>query len=94
MRGPSSLVTGTALEPDRLQFASFARFDLKLFGGAAQVFGPNPVTRGLRLTVAIDNVLGKRPLVSNLAGVTPLGYQPIYRDPLGRLVSVELRKVF
>jgi iron complex outermembrane receptor protein len=46
------------------------------------------------VTVTVDNLLGKRQQVSNLAGITPLGYQPIYRDPLGRLVSVELRKVF
>lgn len=93
-RGPSTLVTGTALAPDRLQFDSFTRFDLKLFADAAQVFGASPATRGLRMTLAVDNLLDKRQQVSNLAGVTPLGYQPIYRDPLGRLVSIELRKLF
>lgn len=93
-RGPSSLVTGTALAPDRLQFDPFTRFDLKLFADAAQLFGPSPLTRGLRVTVAADNLLGSRQQVRNGAGITPLGYQPIYRDPLGRLISVEVRKVF
>ena len=93
-RGPSTLVTGTALVPDRLQFDSFTRFDLRMLADAAQLFGANPVTRGLRVTVTVDNLLGKRQQVSNLAGITPQGYQPIYRDPLGRLVSVELRRVF
>jgi hypothetical protein len=32
--------------------------------------------------------------VTNLAGATPLRYQPGYRDPLGRTVEIEFRKQF
>ena len=93
-RGPSLLATGTALAPDRLRFAPFVKFDLKLYADAAQLLGPSPLTRGLRLSVSVENVTNSRQGIANLAGLVPQGYQPIYRDPLGRIVSVELRKVF
>ncbi|MFM5950927.1 MAG: hypothetical protein ACKOPM_17135 [Novosphingobium sp.] len=92
--GPSYLASGTAAAPDRLTFAPYARFDLKLFADLAQLFGTSPFTKGTRVTVGIDNVGNVRQVVRNTAGATPLGYQSVYRDPLGRLVSIELRKVF
>lgn len=93
-RGPSYLASGTAAAPDLLRFDPFLRIDFKLFADTAQLFGPSPLTRGLRITVAVDNLTNRRQAVRNQAGTTPLGYQPFFRDPLGRTVSIELRKVF
>ena len=92
--GPSYLVTGTATAPDRLTFAPYAKIDLKVFADLAQVFGPSAFTNGTRLTLSFDNLGNSRQAVRDQAGFTPLGYQSVYRDPLGRLISIELRKVF
>jgi hypothetical protein len=93
-RGPSYLASGTAATPDLLRFDPFFRIDLKLFADTAQLLGPSPLTRGLRITVSVDNLTNRRQAIRNQAGTTPLGYQPYFRDPLGRTVAVELRKVF
>jgi iron complex outermembrane recepter protein len=92
--GPSYLATGTPTAPDRLTFAPYARFDLKVFADLAQLFGRSVLTKGARVTVGIENVGNTRQQVRNQAGITPLGYQSVYRDPLGRMVTIELRKVF
>jgi iron complex outermembrane receptor protein len=42
----------------------------------------------------VENVTGHRQRVTDSAGLTPLRYQPAYRDPVGRTFEVELRKVF
>ncbi len=93
-RGPSYLATGTAAAPDRLTFAPYARFDVKLFADLAQLFGTSVLTKGARVTIGIENIGNTRQQVRNQAGITPLGYQSIYRDPFGRMVTIELRKVF
>lgn len=93
-RGPSYLAAGTSTAPDRLRFAPFTRFDLKAYADAGQIFGPGPFTKGLKITVSIDNLTNQRQETRNGAGITPLSYQPYFRDPLGRTVSIELRKAF
>jgi hypothetical protein len=89
--GPSYLVTSAT---DRLTFAPYAKFDLKVFADLAQVFGPSTFTKGARITLSFENLANSRQSVRDQAGFTPLGYQSVYRDPLGRLISIELRKVF
>ena len=93
-KGPSYIASGTAIAPDLLTFAPSARFDLKVFTDLARLFGTSPLTKGARITIAVENIGNSRQTVRNQAGTTPLGYQSIYRDPLGRMVSIELRKVF
>jgi hypothetical protein len=93
-KGPSFLAIGTATTPDKLIFSSYARFDVKLFADLAQLFGTSPLTKGTRITVGVENIGNTRQAVRNQAGVTPLSYQSVYRDPLGRMVTIELRKVF
>ena len=60
----------------------------------ARPLGTSPLTNGARITIGVENIGNSRQTVRNQAGTTPLGYQSIYRDPLGRMVSIELRKVF
>jgi iron complex outermembrane receptor protein len=40
------------------------------------------------------NLTNARQRVRDSFGHNPLQYQPDYRDPLGRTIEVELRKVF
>jgi iron complex outermembrane recepter protein len=93
-KGPSYLAIGTASAPDRLTFAPYARFDVKIFADLAQLFGTSTLTKGARITVGVENVGNTRQQVRNQAGITPLSYQSVYRDPIGRLVTIELRKAF
>ena len=51
-------------------------------------------SRGLRLWVGVVNVLDSQQRVTNRLGQTPLSYQPYLLDPLGRTVTVTLRKAF
>ncbi|MFM5893069.1 MAG: hypothetical protein ACKOQM_01370, partial [Novosphingobium sp.] len=93
-RGPSYLVTGTTAAPDRLTFAPYGKLDVKVFADLAQLFGTSPVTKGARVTIGVENLTNSRQQVRNQAGITPIGYQSVYRDPIGRLVTIELRKAF
>jgi iron complex outermembrane recepter protein len=53
-----------------------------------------PWVRGLRVVLAIDNLLNSRPDVRASNGITPIRYQPSYLEPLGRSVRITLRKIF
>ena len=50
--------------------------------------------RGVRINIALLNVTGVRESVRDRFGVTPLSYQPGYRDPVGRRFEISLRKTF
>lgn len=47
-----------------------------------------------RLSLSVTNLTDQRQRVADLAGATPLSYQAAYRDPVGRTIGIELRKVF
>ncbi len=50
--------------------------------------------KGTRLSLSIANLTNARERVVDRFGVTPLSYQPGYRDPIGRSLEIELRKKF
>ncbi|MCA1653428.1 MAG: TonB-dependent receptor [Sphingomonadales bacterium] len=80
-----------------LTFSSFATVDINLFANLADRFGGEKAPRwlkGTRASLGITNLFNRRPEVRDEAGLTPLSYQPAYLDPLGRLLSFSLRKVF
>ena len=80
-----------------LSFGSLATFNLRLFadlGAQERLVRDRPVLRGVRVSVAFDNLFDSRLRVRDAAGLTPLGYQPDLLDPLGRSVRVSLRKLF
>jgi outer membrane receptor protein involved in Fe transport len=56
-------------------------------------FMAKPWARGLRLSFGVNNVLNSRQRVRDENGDTPLRYQPAYLDPLGRTVSISIRKL-
>lgn len=80
-----------------LTFSDLATVDLHLFANLADRFGGAEAPhwlKGARVTFAITNLLDTRPRVRDAAGSTPLSYQPAYLDPIGRFVSLGLRKTF
>lgn len=82
---------------DDLYFASHSLVGARLFLSLSQsrAFAglPDPIRRG-RITLAIDNLLDRRLSVQDRQGITPLGYQPAFLDPLGRTVRVFFRTTF
>ena len=93
-RGASLLRIGTLAQPDLLSFDPLFRLDLRIFADLGQLMPGTKLAKDTRVQVSFENLTNNRQLVRNLAGVTPLGYLPAYRDPIGRTVTFELRKVF
>ena len=88
---------GTAANPQQLRFDGLATADLRLFADLGQqldLVKAHPWVRGARVTLSVDNVFNARQQVRDATGVTPITYQPDYRDPLGRTVRLSLRKLF
>jgi iron complex outermembrane recepter protein len=93
-RGVSYLATGAFATPDLLTFDSLTTLDLKAFTDLGDLFPQDRSLKSTRVTLSVDNLFNERQTVTNTAGATPQAYQPVYRDPIGRTLMVELRKVF
>lgn len=90
-------IHGSGDTADDLRFGDFATVTLNLFANPAERFGGSAAPgwlKGTRATIGVANLFNTRPPVRDRTGATPLSYQPAYLDPLGRVVSVNLRKVF
>lgn len=80
-----------------LHFSSLAKVDLRLFANLGQMPGfglKHEWLRGTRLSVRVDNVFNQRQRVTDANGMTPLAYRPALLDPLGRTITLDLRKQF
>ena len=80
-----------------MNFGSLATANLRLFANLGQMpmlVKDMPFLRGARMSIGIDNIFNQRREVTDATGVTPLRYQPGYLDPLGRTISISLRKLF
>ena len=93
-RGASYLVTGSAASPDLLTFSPLTTVDLRAFADLGQMFPKAKLMKGTRLTVSAKNLMNERQRVADAFGNVPQAYQPVRRDPVGRTLMVELRKVF
>jgi hypothetical protein len=93
-RGVSYLRTGTVTAPDVLTFAPITKFDLRAFADLGVLLPKSKTAKGIKLTVAMENITNSRQRVSNSLDVIPVSFQPAYLDPIGRTVMFELRKVF
>lgn len=78
---------------DRLKFSPLTTLNLRAFATGAR-FGDAAWLKGMRVSLSVVNALNDKQSIRDSAGVTPLSYQRDYRDPLGRTVEAELRKVF
>jgi hypothetical protein len=79
---------------ERLHFSPYATFNLRAFADARRFLPDSDWAKGLRLSLDIVNLTNERQRVRDSGGNTPLQYQPAYRDPLGRTIEFEIRKVF
>jgi hypothetical protein len=93
-RGPSALDTRIGGITDTLHFSPVFLLNLRAFADMKQIFPSSGIAKGLRLSLNVTNLTNDRQKVRNSSGITPLQYQPAYRDPLGRTIEFEIRKVF
>lgn len=77
-----------------LRFSSLATFDVRLFANLEQRFPGQSWARGTRISIAVGNLLDARQSVRDGNGATPALYQAAAIDPLGRTLSVSLRRLF
>jgi hypothetical protein len=93
-RGASSLDTNINGVSSTLRFSPLFLLNLKLFADAHRFLPHSDWAKGLRLSIDVVNVTNDRQSVRDAFGNTPLQYQPAYRDPIGRTIEFEIRKVF
>lgn len=93
-RGASTLDTRIGGVTDTLRFSPIGVVNLRVFADMHQVAPRSAWAKGLRLSVNVANLTNGRQRVRDSFGNTPLQYQPAYRDPLGRTIELEIRKVF
>lgn len=77
--------------------SSYTTVNFSLFANPAERLGGQNAPgwiKGTRVALSIANLLNTRPRVVDENGVTPIVYQPVYLNPLGRTFSLSLRKVF
>jgi len=89
----ATTVTTTADAAGSLHFSALATFDLRIFANLEQRFPGQAWARATRVSLAIGNMLDTRQTVRDANGATPLLYQPDLLDPLGRTVSLSLRRL-
>lgn len=89
-------VVGTAGTPtSNLRFSDIATFNLRLFANLGQrpeLVTKMPWLRGARIQFSVNNILNTRQNVTDATGATPAAYRPGLVDPLGRTVTITLRK--
>lgn len=93
-RGRSTVASGTIAAPDEIRFAARTLVNTRVFVNMGPQFPQSSLAKGMRTSLAFTNLLDSRQRVTDSAGATPLRYQPFLLDPLGRTVTVSLRKVF
>lgn len=93
-RGQSQLLYGSQGSPNRLTFLPISTFDLRAIADMGSLVPKSSFWKGTRISLVVDNIGNARQRVTAASGELPLGFQPAYRDPIGRTVALELRKVF
>ena len=95
--GPSRLKASGLPGTSDLRFGSTFDLDLRAFINFDQQKGmveALPLLKGSRLAFVVENLFDSRQKVTDTGGATPLGYQRDYLDPRGRVIGIDLRKVF
>ena len=87
-----NLTGGTA--PNILRFSPLTTLGIRAFVEGQRLLPFASWAKGTRLSLLVSNIGNARQKVRDSNGLTPLFYQAAYRDPTGRLVQIELRKVF
>ncbi len=96
-RSATTVTGGAAGSTGTLDFSDVATVNLRLWDDFSQqraLITRYPALRGVRLTLNITNLFNQSIQVRDSAGPTPFNYQSAILDPTGRVISLNLRKVF
>ena len=96
-RSPATVRTTSQLGTSELRFGSTFVVNLRTFINFDQKPGivkDVPFLKGSRLSFTVDNLFDSRQKVTDETGVIPLSYQRDYRDPRGRVIGIDFRKMF
>lgn len=77
-----------------LRFSSIVKLNLGAYAGIGSLLPREKWAQRLRLGLDVSNVTDARQEVRDRNGITPNRFQPAYLDPIGRTVTVSLRKLF
>jgi hypothetical protein len=80
-----------------LEFSPRTNVNLRLFANLGQqrdLVREFRFLRGTRISLNINNLFDERVNVRDQFGTTPISYQPFLLDPVGRSVTISLRKQF
>ena len=80
--------------PSDIYFSPQTNVDMRFFADLGTLVPGNRFLKGARLSVAVTNALDSKQRVRDGSGLTPTRYQPYLLNPLGRVITVGLRKVF
>lgn len=93
----TTVLGGPASTTGDLNFSSLATVSLRLFanlGANRELVAEQPWLRGSRVSLSVTNLFDAHQNVRDQTGATPIGYRPDELDPLGRVVSLNFRKLF
>lgn len=79
-----------------LRFGDLATLNLRLFvnlGQMPSLLRDHPFLFGTRVSVGVTNIFNARQKVTDGTGITPPAYSPALLDPLGRTITISLRKL-
>jgi hypothetical protein len=93
-RGKSELQARFNGVTDTLRFSPVMLINVRAFTDMKRFFPHSDWAKSLRLSVDLLNLSNDRQEVYDSHRNTPLQYQPGYRDPVGRTIEFEIRKVF
>jgi hypothetical protein len=80
-----------------LRFGSVTKVNLRAFVNFDQqqkLIADAPLLKGARVMLKVENLFNSRQQVTDASGAVPLSYQLDYRDPRGRVIGIDLRKMF
>ena len=77
-----------------MKFSPVFNLNIRAFADVHRFLPKSDWARNFRISLNVLNATNDRQEVRDSFGDTPLRYQPGYRDPLGRTIEIELRKVF
>lgn len=80
-----------------LRFGSTFDVSMRLFadlGRNEDLVSKVPFLKGSRLSLKADNLLDLRQKVTDENGQVPVAYQAAYREPQGRVIGIDFRKMF
>jgi outer membrane receptor protein involved in Fe transport len=96
-RSATTVVGGASGQTGTLNFSDVSTVNLRVWDDFSQqhaLVTRYPALRGVRLTLNVVNLFDQSIRVRNSAGPTPFNYQSAVLDPTGRVISLNLRKIF